>query len=398
MLLSTRLPGVAPTCGGVSNKPADIGRRGWVYIADSHVCPECLRERGNAWHMWWKVPWAFMCLRHGALLLDICPRCGQRIGSSGRAGVRMDLVPKPGRCSHRIPGHNAKRDGTENRCGFSFALAPPLRIESERLIETQSLLYRALDGDVPLFAGASLNATEYFAELRSLASLLLHVGEPQMLGRVPAVARRAFEAHVESRECDRREHPHSPRSRRYFVATPRTPLLMAAVLPLTVWMAQAGSIEDLRLKLRPLANQLKKHAYGVSLLQLGRHYGMTPTIEAVLTDSLRGLRPPNRFDTHAWWFRHRSHTFEPRRIPQLFWLEYWNTYLAEILPTNRLRAARQFASLALVRLCWKGTWADAARALDLPIGPSQDTASTFILRLNEDGNLVVCPSFSWRLY
>jgi hypothetical protein len=125
---------------------------------------------------------------------------------------------------------------------------------------------------------------------------------------------------------------------------------------------------------------------------------MTPTIEAVLTDSLRGLRPPNRFDTHAWWFRHRSHTFEPRRIPQLFWLEYWNTYLAEILPTNRLRAARQFASLALVRLCWKGTWADAARALDLPIGPSQDTASTFILRLNEDGNLVVCPSFSWRLH
>ena len=389
MLLSTRLPGVVPTCGSASKKPADIGRQGWVYLADSHVCPACLRERGNAWHIWWKVPWAFMCVHHSCLLLDSCPGCGQRLGNSGRAGVRMDLVPKPGRCSHRPPEHTTKRNDTEDRCGFALESAEPMRVDSERLIQTQSVLYRAIDGDNPPFAGSLLTASEYLAELRSLASLLLHVAEPEMLQPVPAEATRAFEAHVEARERDRSEHPHSPRSRRYFVSTPRTALLMAAVLPLTVWLAEAGCVGQLRFNLRPLAKQLKKHSYGVSLLQLGRHYGMTPTIEQVLTESLRDLRPPNRFDTHAWSFRHHPHAFEPHHIPQLFWLEYWNAFLADILPTRRLRAARQFASLALVRLCWKGTWANAATALDLPIGPSQDTASTFVLRLNEEGNLRV---------
>ncbi|AVH54829.1 MULTISPECIES: TniQ family protein [Streptomyces] len=79
-------------------------------------CPQCLAEQGGRWTLSWWMPWTFACRRHGTLLHDECPGCGE--GVRVRLPSRTHLTP-PATCTWRPDGHSPV-------CGADLTGAGPL--------------------------------------------------------------------------------------------------------------------------------------------------------------------------------------------------------------------------------------------------------------------------------
>lgn len=58
----------------------------WGRGRGSRFCPDCLRETGGRWQLFWRLGWAFACSRHGRLLADCCPECGRIPRQRPRSG------------------------------------------------------------------------------------------------------------------------------------------------------------------------------------------------------------------------------------------------------------------------------------------------------------------------
>lgn len=81
---------------------------GWVWLAGSTFCPQCLAEGGGAWRLNWRVPWNTVCLRHQVKLLGACGTCGGVPGLGnqfhGSAPGRVVATPDGRLCQHALPG------------------------------------------------------------------------------------------------------------------------------------------------------------------------------------------------------------------------------------------------------------------------------------------------------
>lgn len=61
----------------------------WRHTGNTtRYCPGCLGESAGRWQISWRLPWSFACTRHGTLLLDRCPACGQLPMVHGRRSLR----------------------------------------------------------------------------------------------------------------------------------------------------------------------------------------------------------------------------------------------------------------------------------------------------------------------
>ncbi|MEU6118260.1 TniQ family protein [Streptomyces sp. NPDC047117] len=80
-------------------------------------CPECLHESQGRWPTRWWLPWSFACIRHRALLQQLCPGC--------QAEPR-NFLP---RSVHRHPpGHCLRATGRRSVCGTDLSGVSPLRL------------------------------------------------------------------------------------------------------------------------------------------------------------------------------------------------------------------------------------------------------------------------------
>jgi len=81
---------------------------GWVWLAGSTFCPQCLAEEGGAWRLNWRVSWNTVCLRHQVNLLGACGTCGGVPGLGnqfhGSAPGRVAASPDGRLCQHPLPG------------------------------------------------------------------------------------------------------------------------------------------------------------------------------------------------------------------------------------------------------------------------------------------------------
>jgi transposase len=98
--------------------PARTGA--WGYCGASRYCPACLTETRGRWKLEWRLPWYFACLRHHALLADICQTCGN---SPRRTTPKPVAVPEPGRCA--CPPEGAPKGG-KHRCSADLTDAQVL--------------------------------------------------------------------------------------------------------------------------------------------------------------------------------------------------------------------------------------------------------------------------------
>ncbi|MFZ3492595.1 TniQ family protein [Streptomyces sp. 5.8] len=110
-------------------------------------CPQCLAERDGRWLMNWWLPWVFACTRHGSLLHDTCPGCGE--------GLRIQM---PGH-THRHPAGTCTRGKSKPGCGTSLTDVPALTLDTGHpLLTTQNSIDELLTAaDTPRSLWTDLN-------------------------------------------------------------------------------------------------------------------------------------------------------------------------------------------------------------------------------------------------
>lgn len=84
----------------------------------SRFCPQCLKDSGGRWQLWWRQRWAFACTHHHCLLADICPHCGRCPRARPRRG---DQIPVPELCTGLA---DTAQNRGRRRCGFPLSTAP----------------------------------------------------------------------------------------------------------------------------------------------------------------------------------------------------------------------------------------------------------------------------------
>lgn len=144
----------------------------WANVAHTRFCPHCLDEDDGAWQQSWRLTWTFACLRHGCVLSDGCPECGQR-----------------------ITAHPAVRDTV--RANFSCWMNAGARRPCNA--DLRSALADALERDHPLlhaqsqiFARTAEHNTdtevrEFTEDCRALSIAVLREGDYQRLAKTSAL-------------------------------------------------------------------------------------------------------------------------------------------------------------------------------------------------------------------
>jgi len=99
----------------------------WSRTRFSRFCPDCLRDTGGRWQLYWRLGWAFACEQHRCLLVDECPCCGQR---QRERSFPADLTPDPGQCALPAPGAAGR---APQRCAADLATAAIVRFPDGHL-------------------------------------------------------------------------------------------------------------------------------------------------------------------------------------------------------------------------------------------------------------------------
>jgi hypothetical protein len=104
----------------------------------SRFCPQCLKDSGGRWQLWWRQRWAFACTHHHCLLADICARCGRCPRARPRRG---DQIPDPELCTGLA---DAAQNRGRRRCGAMLLAASTLYLgEDHRALAAQSTIVTA---------------------------------------------------------------------------------------------------------------------------------------------------------------------------------------------------------------------------------------------------------------
>ena len=383
----------------------------WAYFVGSHACPSCLAHDG-VWRLRWKVPWSFACVEHGRLLADTCPGCGRRIGvgrRDGRSGPSFpSLVPIPKACRNALPKGLAAAGRSSRPCGHLLTGIEAPKIDCPRVIEAQRMLDAALDGEEVSVAGEKVTTLEYFDDLRSICALVLSVGEARDLGITPSFVCRTFDNHVRERQSKRERRKKlveaggdwraGPRSRPY-TGPPESAALMAAVAPVAVEVLSARVPEALAAKIVPFVERLRQSVERNQTSRRFAYFGFSPRLEAAFERYWRPYQKVSfRIRTDAKRFATEDvpdlSGLTADHVPQLFWEESFEAYLAELLPGVLPDHARRVSSMWLAKLLTGATWEGAARELGLPAGRGRSMANKVVSLLNSCGNT---EEFSARL-
>lgn len=379
--------------------------RQWAYFAGSHVCPSCLEESGGAWKLSWKLPWSFACVRHRCLLVDTCPACKRRTGSS-RLNAKCappftSQVPILSTCRNaRLPLPGARR-ASPGICGHQLSKVPtlPLDPRSAPILDAQRRLDEALEGKEQTVAGEKVSSLEYFRDLRSACAMILSFGTPEDLEGVMPQAREAFALYVEEREALRRERTalvaaggdwrggpyHKP-----YMATPKSATLMAAIVPRAKKILDEPSLKDLANALEPFAVRLKgKHR------DVRRETGIVRFSER-LKEALETCWEPYSNTVNWLGMAHGERKLvapalarlEPDHVPQLLCKEAFDRLFIALFAPGILSEeyARVFCSMSLVKLVGDHTWDEAGRELGMPEGRGMHIGNAGIALLNRTGN------------
>ncbi|WP_327743252.1 TniQ family protein [Streptomyces europaeiscabiei] len=91
-----------------------LANREWALFTGSRACPKCLAER-PVWQLWWRLGIAAVCPVHRVLLVDVCRRCGRRVGR-GYVGHPRGLITRLPvaeltRCHNRRPAGRRRKAG-----------------------------------------------------------------------------------------------------------------------------------------------------------------------------------------------------------------------------------------------------------------------------------------------
>lgn len=153
----------------------------WLRSRRARFCPECLRENGGRWYLWWRLRWAFACLRHACLLVDLCPDCGR---PQRTEPTPTDLVPIPMGCTRKLVGAHGR---DIRRCCGSLGESNAIAIPSEHpaLSAQRGILHALAAGSAAhgIYADSPVSVATLIADLAAVARRLLTYASPERVAR-----------------------------------------------------------------------------------------------------------------------------------------------------------------------------------------------------------------------
>ncbi|MCV7388207.1 TniQ family protein [Mycobacterium porcinum] len=149
--------------------------QGWFPGLGTQACPMCLGDCG-VWELHWRLPIIAACSAHQVFMVTECTACGGRFRTHRRMPLRA-FVGREQLCGNSV--------GSGNCCEYSVLShktddCPPTVLESAQVIQ------EALSGQQVPMLGALTDPGTYLAEIRHLATLLIHLlAQPRGAGFAP---------------------------------------------------------------------------------------------------------------------------------------------------------------------------------------------------------------------
>lgn len=157
-------------------------KRLWGRACGSRFCPACLEESGGRWLLSWRLAFVFACTRHGMLLADTCPSCGEIPRSRGNY---TGTTPVPGVCltkSTDVPLQRCRQELRETVTPM-LAADSPLLLAQQRLTELIENESDTTTGFAGVYGSAPVTVAQVLADLRTFASRVLALAHDDDLAR-----------------------------------------------------------------------------------------------------------------------------------------------------------------------------------------------------------------------
>jgi hypothetical protein len=333
--------------------------QGWFPQFGSQACPLCLAD-DEIWRVEWRLPIAAVCVTHKVFLTTRCTGCGMRFRTHRHSLLRPQL-------------------GQEQPCGNPVGLRNPCKhpvtahsVEPapEPVVAAACVAERALTRQPVRMLGRQSDPQTYLAELRHLATLLLHLLSRQ---DTTSFVDWAGDIHVESiKRTTQRRGP------RWGISPPQSARLRGHVLSESHGILSETGLDEAAARLSPWLSLIADIRNGPRGWLINR---TTPTatmehlVEAALADRHHVGRRLDRL--------RREQTLRTTTIPQLIDVDIYRAYFHEMLGCYEW-TGRLYVSLCVVRSVEPtANWSDAAMhiGLDPAIGARTARAASARMRV-----------------
>lgn len=316
--------------------------QGWFPSFGTQVCPLCVAQQG-IWRINWRLPIVAACIHHGTYLTTECGGCGQRFRSHRYWALRPVLGPT-------------------QPCGNSVALRRPclhsvLTHTSEPadalvLACTQSV-HRAMDGQTENMFGAPVDPRTYLAELRNLATLLLHLGTRASADPSVSWARDLRD------EAQARSN--MVRGARWGFSPPHRARVRGSVLGCAYEILMQRDLDSGGARFREWIRFLEDEKNGPAVWLINRTK-RSPTMQQLIAAATSDRRDVGRRLDRG----HHCRRIQPSAIPQMIDVGIYRQLFTGMLGGYE-HTGRLYVSLCMVRaIVSVENWADAAVRIGLP--------------------------------
>ncbi|WP_326698975.1 TniQ family protein [Streptomyces sp. NBC_01754] len=248
----------------------------WILTRSTRYCPLCLAGdgdaiqalHGGAWKRIWRLPVAFLCLRHRRLLQHECPGCktpAQSVRTANAIARLTDDTLHPTQC--RFTPRPVSQQQPETACAADLTRPDPHPTPDTAtmsvLLRVQQQLTDLLTASGPetaMSAGSPVPVAHYFADLRATVAMIFRTWPvARDYASTPCLAA-ALDAEYAFRAAQAEPLLNTPgkkKTSKPYTVPPTEGLAAGAALDLAVKLLDTHDPVDARRRLAPLVQRLR---------------------------------------------------------------------------------------------------------------------------------------------
>jgi hypothetical protein len=313
-----------------------VAAQGWFPSFGTQSCPMCLAEDGT-WALRWRLPIVAACTDHRVFLVTECAGCGGRFRMQRRAPLRP-LLGREQPCGNPVSVRNPCRHPVIHH--MPEESPPPVTAVTAAIMD-------ALGGHHVAMLGTPADPRTFLAEIRHLATLLLHlVSRPRGLFIAPW-------AEVLHNESARRTT--TLRVPRWGFSPPQSAVIRGHALAQAHLILGQSSVDDAATLLVPWLDCIADAPNGPSEWLVNRTTRTSTMEQLIHAATARRHHVGRRLNTIRG-----NAALRPAAIPQMMDADIYRDIFATLLGGNQT-TGRLYASLCTARVVAPVlNWSDAA--------------------------------------
>jgi len=315
--------------------------QGWFPPFGSQACPLCLADDG-IWRVEWRLPIVAVCVHHGVFLTTTCTGCGMRFRTRRHSPLRPQL-------GHEQPCGNPV--GLRHPCQHPV-IAHSVEPAADPVVDAAWVARRALAGQPVRILGRQSDPQTYLAELRHLATLLLH-----LLSRQGTASFVDWAGDIHTEAIKRTTQRRGPR---WGISPPHSALGRGQVLAESHGILSEAGPDEAAIRLSPwlsLITDIGNGPRGWLINRTTRTATMERLLDAAVADRHHVGRRLDRMRSNT--------TLQTTAIPQLIDVDIYREFFREMLGGYEW-TGRLYVSLCVVRIVIpRANWSDAAAHIGL---------------------------------